>query len=348
MESSKNNMQKIRFPAEWEDQEFVQLTWPHKNSDWRPFLKLVESTFVDIANEISKRQKLLIVCQNPKHLKAKLSKMGLRISNITFAQIDSNDTWARDHGGVTVYEDGKAKIINFVFNVWGMKFAADKDNLITKTLHGGGFFGETKLITTGMVFEGGGIESDGNGTLMTTAECLLSPNRNPSMSKLAIEKELSKLLGAKKILWLQNGYLAGDDTDSHIDTLARLCPNNTILYQSCDDKSDEHYDAFTKMRIELESFGNADGEKYRLLALPWPSANYAKDRHRLPATYANYLVINGAVLVPTYKDNNDSKALKIIKQAFPGREIVGIDCSVLIEQHGSLHCVTMQYPKGVK
>jgi agmatine deiminase len=337
----------VRFPAEWEEQDTVQLTWPHKNSDWRSLIKQVETTFITIANEISNRQKLIIVCQNPKHLKSKLKKLSLNVSNISFAQIDSNDTWARDHGGITVYENNRPKIIDFVFNGWGMKFAADKDNLITKKLHSLGYFGSSKIQSSGMVFEGGAIESDGNGTLLTTTECLMSPNRNPAMNKLQIEKELSKLLGARKILWLNHGALAGDDTDSHIDTLARICPNNTIVYQSCDDTSDAHFDELKMMEDELTTFTNAEDEHFRLLPLPWPSAKFAGDSHRLPATYANYLIINGAVLVPTYNNENDTKALDVIKTAFPDREIIGIDCSLLIEQHGSLHCVTMQYPKGV-
>ena len=341
-------MSKVRFPAEWEEQEFVQLTWPHKDSDWRTLIKDVERCFIEIANEISKREKLLIVCKDEVALKAKLKKAGLELSNIIFAQSDSNDTWARDHGGVTVYDDGQAKVLNFVFNGWGMKFAADKDNLITSHLHKNGFFGQTKLQTLGMVFEGGGIESDGCGTLLTTKECLLSPNRNPTMTKSKIDKELEKLLGAQKINWLSSGYLAGDDTDSHIDTLARLAPNTTIIYQSCDDCDDEHFDALSNMRDELESMCDVNGTPYKLVALPWPSTKYASDGHRLPATYANFLIINGAVLVPTYRDANDKKALEVIKSVFVDREVVGIDCSVLIEQHGSLHCVTMQYPKGVK
>jgi len=340
-------MDTIRFPAEWEEQDFVQLTWPHKNSDWRNMLSDIEPVFINIAREISKRQKLLIVCPNEKTLSNKLKKLGLTLQNIIFTRIVSNDTWARDHGGIAIYHNGKTKILDFVFNGWGMKFPADKDNLITKQLHRLGVFGNTKIKTLGMVFEGGGIESDGRGTLLTTEECLLSPNRNPAMSKIKIENELKKNLGAKKILWLKHGRLEGDDTDSHIDTLARLAPHNTIIYQSCDDRNDEHFDELKKMEYELKTFTDNSNKSFKLLALPWPSAKFASDGHRLPATYANYLVINKAVLVPTYNDTNDKKALDVIGQAFDDREIIGIDCSMLIEQHGSLHCVTMQYPKGI-
>ena len=159
---------------------------------------------------------------------------------------------------------------------------------------------------------------------------------------------MASMLGARRVLWLNHGWLAGDDTDSHIDTLARICPDNTIVYQACDNPLDEHYPELKLMEEELKAFRAPDGAPYRLMPLPWPKARFDDQAHRLPATYANFLVINGAVLVPTYGDReNDQKALACIGQAFPGREIIGINCLPLIEQHGSLHCVTMQLPAGV-
>jgi agmatine deiminase len=340
-------MKSTRLPAEWEEQDLVQLTWPHKNSDWRSMLSAVEPVFIAIAKEIAARQKLLIVCQNGKTLLSKLKKNGVQTDNVTLFEANSNDTWARDHGAITVYEDGQPVALDFVFNGWGLKFASDKDNLITKKLCDSKLLPKASHRYGGIALEGGGVESDGNGTILTTSECLLSPNRNPHLSKIGTEKALQTLLGARKILWLDHGYLAGDDTDSHIDTLARLCPNETIIYQACDDENDEHYEELLKMKRQLEGFTNADVKPYKLIALPWPKAKYARDGHRLPATYANFLIINGAVLVPTYNDANDANALKIVENAFGDRVVIGIDCSVLIEQHGSLHCVTMQYPKGV-
>ena len=227
-----------------------------------------------------------------------------------------------------------------------MKFASDKDNLITERLYRGGhLFGELRNCRN-FVFEGGSIESDGEGTLLTTSECLLSPNRNATMSRDDIEKYLLETLGAKQMLWLEHGYLAGDDTDSHIDTLARLCPNNTILYVKCDDEGDEHYEALHAMEQQLKTFRTLSGEPYRLIALPMARPAF-EDDERIPATYANYLVINGAVLVPTYDTYLDDVALAQVAKAFPDREIVGIDCQALIRQHGSLHCVTMQYPSNL-
>ena len=237
-------------------------------------------------------------------------------------------------------------MLDFQFNGWGLKFASDKDNLITERLHRGGhLFGELRNCRN-FTFEGGSIESDGDGTLLTTSECLLSPNRNATMSRNDIEKYLLDTLGARQLLWLDYGYLAGDDTDSHIDTLARLCPNNTILYVKCDDEADEHYEALRFMEEQLKTFRTLNGEPYRLIALPMARPAF-EDDERIPATYANYLVMNGAVLVPIYGTDLDAIALEQVGKAFLDREIVGVDCQALIRQHGSLHCVTMQYPSIV-
>lgn len=237
--------------------------------------------------------------------------------------------------------------MDFGFNGWGLKFPADLDNLISRQLKQKGLL-LPKLNTIGLIMEGGSLESDGLGTILTTAECLLSPNRNPQLDKSEMEQALSSLVGAKRVLWLQHGGLAGDDTDSHIDTLARFCPDNTIVYQACDHPLDEHFEPLKLMERELEAFTAPDGSPYRLIPLPWPKARFDELAHRLPATYANFLIINGAVLVPTYRDpENDAIALERIAQAFPGRETIGIDSLPLLEQHGSLHCVTMQLPQGV-
>ena len=199
----------------------------------------------------------------------------------------------------------------------------------------------------GLVLEGGSTESDGRGTILTTAECLLNPNRSPHLTQEEIEATLGASLGADRFLWLEHGFLAGDDTDSHVDTLARLCPDDTIVYVRCDDPGDEHHPALAAMEAELRGFRTREGKPYRLVPLPWPRPQTDSEGHRLPATYANFLVINGAVLVPTYGDRSDAAALAAVGSAFPGREAIGIDCRPLILQHGSLHCVTMQLPKGV-
>lgn len=337
-------MIKRRLPAEWEPQSAVQLTWPHEDSDWADDMDLVVPCFVSIAREILKRQKLLVVCKDAGQVK---KQIGSNSPNLQVVELPTNDTWARDHGAIAIEEDGRPVLLNFVFNGWGLKFAADKDNLITGRLHERGIFGNIPLKHAGLVLEGGSFESDGQGTLLTTTECLLSPNRNPHLSKIEIEQLLSQLFGVRKMLWLSHGYLAGDDTDSHIDTLARLVPGNKILYVKCDEASDEHFTALKAMEAELKLLTGADGEAYELIPLPMADAAFDKAGHRLPATYANYLIINGAVLVPFYHSPKDMEAAGIIQKAFPHHEIVGIDCRPLILQHGSLHCVTMQYPEGV-
>jgi len=332
----------IQLPAEWAEQQFVQLTWPHAETDWAYMLDEVNACFVNIAREIIKHENLLIVCTDTDEVEQLLGDADL--SRITFAEMATNDTWARDHGGITVLEDGKPVIYDFTFNGWGMKFAANHDNMITRRLYSAGIFGEARHRNCfDFVLEGGSIESDGQGTLLTTAECLLSDNRN-NLSEEDIEVRLKEYFGLKKVLWLNHGYLAGDDTDSHVDTLARLCDKSTIAYVKCDDPEDEHYVELKKMKKELRQFQNSEGRYYRLIPLPMADAIY-EDDERLPATYANFLIINGAVLMPTYNSPKDEIAKQQLQRAFPDREIVGINCLALIKQHGSLHCVTMQYPK---
>ncbi|MDR1584876.1 MAG: agmatine deiminase family protein [Prevotellaceae bacterium] len=333
----------IVVPAEWAEQDFVQLTCPHADTDWAYMLDEVNACFANIAREIAKREKLLIVCQNEKEVKALLKDVELK--NIIFAELPSNDAWARDHGGITVFIDGRPLVYDFAFNGWGLKFAANHDNQITRRLFEKGVFGSGIQYKDclDIVLEGGSIESDGKGTLLTTAQCLLAPNRN-NKTKEEIETVLTALFGLKQILWLHHGYLAGDDTDSHVDTLARFCPGDTIAYVQCGDEKDEHYDELRKMEEELRRFRTLDGRPYRLLPLPMADAVYDENGGRLPATYANFLVINNAVLTPAYNSPKDERAKRQLEKAFPEREIVSIDCRSLIKQHGSLHCVTMQYP----
>jgi agmatine deiminase len=341
------DMTRIRLPAEWEEQDGVLLAWPHEKSDWRPVLPLVEPVFVAIAAAISRFERLLIVAPDAVAVREKLTAAGTQLQRLSFFEIPSNDTWARDFGPITVFEEGRPVLLDFGFNGWGLKFAADGDNLITLRLHETGAFGRVERRTMGLVLEGGSIESDGAGTILTTAECLLGPNRNPHLGREEIEAELARHLGAERVLWLESGYLAGDDTDSHIDTLARLCPDDTIAYVACDDETDEHYPALRTMEEELRALRTRDGRPFRLIPLPWPTAKFDEAGERLPATYANFLVVNGAVLVPTYRDGKDAAALAAVGRAFPDRAVIGIDCLPLLLQHGSLHCVTMQLPKGV-
>jgi agmatine/peptidylarginine deiminase len=329
----------IRIPAEWEPQSFVQLTWPHAGTDWADMLDEVSECFVSIAREIVKRERLLIVCADKNSVREQLRDLSQ--DKITCVEIPTNDTWARDHGGITVMEDGKPVVLDFTFNGWGMKFPANLDNQITRQLFEKNIFPDNVKYQNRLnfVLEGGSIESNGQGTILTTSECLLSENRN-NLTKEEIEAKLKEYLGAERILWLHHGYLAGDDTDSHVDTLARFCSPDTIAYVKCDDENDEHYSELKKMEEEIFSFAplGVGG-----IPLPMADAVYDENGDRLPATYANFLIINDAVLMPTYNSPKDEIARGQLQKAFPDREIIGIDCLALIKQHGSLHCVTMQY-----
>ena len=328
----------VRLPAQWEKQNFVQLVFPHENTDWNEYLDEAISTFVNIASSIRKYQKCLIIAKNLKYIKSLFPNK----TNLLFIKLDSDDTWSRDFGGITIWENGKYKILDFQFNAWGKKFDYKKDNLITTKLKHKGIFKQYLHQTIPFVLEGGSIDSNGDNILLTTTKCLLEKNRNPKLKKHQIENRLKQYFGLDKILWLNYGALVGDDTDSHIDTLARFVSKDTIVYQSCDDKNDEHYTELKQMENELKKFKDTHNKPFKLIPLPWIEAKYYKNE-RLPATYANFLIINKAVLVPIYNDKNDIKTINIFKKLFPNRDIIPIDCTTLIKQHGSLHCVTMQY-----
>jgi agmatine deiminase len=337
----------IRLPAEWEPQSGVQLTWPHAGTDWADSLDLVEPCFAAIAREISLREQVLVACPEPGPVRRKLAEAGAKMERVRFVAAPSNDTWARDHGPITVVVHGSLFLQDFRFNGWGGKFESKLDDALTGVLFQAGEYGGSLLHTIDLVLEGGSIESDGHGTILTTSRCLLSPTRNPGLDRAGVEMALGRWLGASVVHWLDYGYLAGDDTDSHIDTLARFCDERTIAYVACDDPTDEHYDELQSMAKQLRALRDPLGAPYRLCSLPMPRACYDPEGQRLPATYANFLVINGAVLVPTYDDPADATALSVLGGCFANREIVGIDCRSLVLQHGSLHCVTMQFPEGV-
>lgn len=284
----------------------------------------ITATYEVMAKEIRKREDLLIVG----------------------AEIPTNDTWARDHGFISLVDDqGHRRLLDYRFNGWGEKFPADLDNAINRQLHDQGRLQGEYTDCLDFVLEGGSIESDGKGTVFTTSCCLLAPHRNQPMTREQIEERLKHDLHVQRLLWIDHGELIGDDTDGHIDTLVRICPDDTLLYIGCDDPREAHYEALRQMEEQLQTFRTLEGQPYRLLKLPLPRA-IVFEGERLPATYANFLVINGAVLCPTYDQPDlDAIALEQIGKAFPDREIIGIDCLSIIKQHGSLHCCTMQYPR---
>ena len=330
----------VRMPAEWAPQWGVQLTWPHADTDWAPYLADITGTYIEMARAIAARERLIIVTPDAERVRLMIEGE-VDMGNVAFHECPTDDTWARDHAFLTL-SDGT--LLDFQFNGWGWKFAAERDNAINRSLAEHHRLPGTYSDQNDFVLEGGSIESDGRGTIFTTTGCLLAPNRNQPLTKQQIEEELKRRLRADRVVWIDHGHLAGDDTDGHIDTLVRIAPHDTLLYIGCDDPDDEHYDDLKAMEQQLESLRTAEGKPYRLLRLPMADA-ISDDGERLPATYANFLVINGAVLVPTYgQPDNDSKAMGIIANAFPDREMIGIDSRTIIRQHGSIHCCTMQYP----
>ncbi|MFA7496722.1 MAG: agmatine/peptidylarginine deiminase [Acidithiobacillus sp.] len=335
-------------PAEWAPQWGVQLTWPHPESDWALRLDKVLPVFTRIAVEISRHEHVVIACHDVdsmRHCEKQLRDGPAELERCHLYVVPSNDSWARDHGPITLQNrSGKRKLMDFAFNAWGLKFQADLDNQITRHLHAQQAYGNIPLEISGMVLEGGSIESDGHGTILTTSACLLSPNRNPQWTISEIETALLEQLGMERVLWLHSGHLEGDDTDAHIDTLARFCSPHSIAYQSCDDPNDSHFAALQQMAAELSAFRDYRGDPYHLIPLPWPQAQWDEEDQRLPLTYANFLILNAAVLVPVYDDPADTIALERLQEAFPNRQIIPIPCLELARQHGSLHCVTMQVP----
>lgn len=336
----------FRLPAEWESADAVLLAWPHEATDWNYMLESVRRCYTDIAAAIVPHARLVIIAPDVEPARRMLAH--LPQERIIYVTCPTNDTWARDFGPLSLCAaDGSWLVADYRFNGWGLKFAACEDNCVTPRLKTKGLIGADVECRQNFVLEGGGIESDGKGTLMTTARCQLSPNRNPWMSEDQIKDCLVEAFGAESIIWLRHGYLAGDDTDSHIDTLARFAPHDAIVYVGCDDPDDEHYSELQAMKAELQQAVTASGRSFSLFELPLPDAIYDEDGERLPATYANFLVLRDCVIMPVYgQPMKDELARRIIEVAYE-REAVTVDCRPLIRQHGSLHCVTMQMPDQI-
>lgn len=336
-----------RMPAEWEPQSAVLIAWPHHTGDFTKQLSSVEESYTFIAETISRYQPLLIVCRNDDHQRHIQNRLP-NSRKISFIHAALNDIWVRDTAFLTVEQNEKALLLNFRFNGWGDKYPHQEDNALNHKLLAHSTFTGNRHLDIDFILEGGSIESDGAGTVMTTRQCLLNPNRNQGLSQYEIEQQLLMHLGAEHILWLDQPNLSGDDTDAHIDTLARFCSTNTIAYTSCDDPSDHHFHSLQNMAAQLQAFRTRDGLPYRLIPLPMPKPIVNDEGQRLPANYANFLIINNAVMVTAYDDPMDAIAAQRLQTCFPERDIILTPCRPLIHQYGSLHCMTMQFPESVK
>ncbi len=334
--------------AEWDPRfDAVMLSWPHAGTDWAEMLSEINECYINMLHAFLANGVRTIVL-TPEGNRMRELLRGLPANLLSVVEVPTNDTWVRDYGPLTQFEENGQPLLNdFQFNGWGLKFAADRDNMVNSRLQSRDVLTRAMADNLDFVLEGGSVESDGEGTIMTTARCMLSPNRNNARDKKVVEEQLCLRLGAKRVLWLDYGALEGDDTDSHIDTLARFVNRDTIVYTECDNPEDSHFDELTMMRQQILALRTADGSPYNAIGLPLPDPVYGPDGERLPATYANFLITPRGVFLPTYAQaRKDRLAADMLSMVFIDRPIVPVDCRALIRQHGSLHCATMQIPSS--
>lgn len=348
----------MRFPAEWEPQSAVLIAWPNADTDWAARLGEVEETYIALVAAITRFQPAIVCVADDDvqaYARARLSSARIDMTRVSFVEAPYDDTWLRDSGPISLRQGDGFRLLDFRFTGWGGKFDASQDDLLVERLHEQGIFLKSDRQSIDFALEGGAIETDGAGSLLSTWQCL--HERHPDASREEITAKLSDWLRQDRVLWLDHGYLEGDDTDAHIDTLARFAAADAIVYQGCDDPADSHYAELQAMAAELAALRTRDGRPYRLFALPWPQPvidgnqqswpREPDESRRLAASYANFLIVNGAVLMPAYGDAADAAAQAVLAQAFPDREIVPVPCRALIWQNGSLHCITMQLPAGL-
>jgi agmatine/peptidylarginine deiminase len=340
-------LKNLRFPAEWEPQSAILLAWPHAGTDWADRLSEVEDTYIAHVAAIARFQRVVICVADDDieaYARARLASNRIDMARVAFIILPYNDTWLRDTGPISLACDQGFELLDFRFTGWGGKFEASEDDLLVQRLHGSGILLNSSVQSIDFALEGGAIETDGRGSLLTTRQCL--QQRHPSASREELDRLLCGWLRQDRVLWLERGYLMGDDTDAHVDTLARFAPDDAIVFQACDDPADPHHEELGAMATEIAALRTPDGRPYRLFPLPWPAPVIDEGR-RLAASYANYLVLNGAVLMPAYGDRADAVAAAVLAAAHPGREVVQVPCRSLIWQNGSLHCISMQLPAGL-
>ena len=337
----------FRMPAEWEPQEAVWLTWPVNETTWPGLFERIPPKFAEIASLITRHESVHINCPRPvqasarKHLRA----AGAVLERVRFFDHPSNDAWCRDHGPIFVKNDstGQVALTDWKYNAWGGKYPPyDADDAIPLRIAEAL---EMMRFDVPAVMEGGSLEVDGRGALLTTTSCLGNPNRNPHLSPTEIERLLSDHLGVDRVYWLDEG-IAGDDTDGHIDDIARFLPGGGIACVAPENESDIDFRPMRLNLERLESFRDAAGNPFEIVSLPAPEPVYFRD-DRLPASYANYLVINDAVLLPTFgQPRPDGLAREILAGCFPGRVVYPVDCVDLVVGLGTLHCISQQQPLG--
>ena len=335
----------FRMPAEWEPQTAIWLSWPHKRASWPGQFRPIPYVFAGIVTQISRFEEVRINCAAALQPRAKrlCAKAGADMTKVTFYDHPTNDAWCRDHGPIFVRNDQTREIAvtDWVHTAWGGKYPPyDLDNtippLVAKKL-------KLRRFENDMVLEGGSIEVNGRGLLLTSEQCLLNPNRNPQLTREQIEQNLRDFLGVKTVLWVGEG-IVGDDTDGHIDDITRFYRADGFITCVESNRRDPNHKLLAENLERLKGFRTPQGKKFSVVELPMPKP-FAFQGQQVPASYANFLIINGAVLVPTFRQKKrDAEACAIIGACFPGREIIPIDCYELIWGLGTLHCISQQQP----
>ena len=341
----------LRLPGEWEPQDAILMGWPRVSSGWAEVYPRAVEAYAALVRTVLRHERAWLLVPEDEldthAVRETLRLDSVHAARLTVIPLPYNDSWARDFGPITLTGADGPLALDFRFNGWGDKFVAELDDAVTSRLATLGYLASAATREIPRVLEGGSIESDGAGTLMTTRECLSHPGRNPDLDPRGIERWLRETLALEQVLWIEHAWLDGDDTDGHIDMLARFCDPHTIAYLRCEDARDAHFESLRSMEGELRGFRNALGERYELVPLPFPSPCHNAAGERLPASYANFLILNGAVIVPTYQVPEDESALRIIESLFPGRTVEPVPALPFIHQSGSVHCLTMQLPTGV-
>ncbi len=341
-----------RLAPEWARQDAVILVWPHSHSDWansnnRSQLGAIEKTYIELCRYISRHQKLILVAYNhthQQHIQKTFSNQGINLENVIFINIVTNDTWVRDYGPITVESDTELKILDFKFNAWGNKYAHENDNKFNqyfKQKINDGF----PIENIDFVLEAGNLEINDQGILLCSSSCFKRISYQQEISLSSLEHKLENWFGCNQVLWIDDVILNSDDTDGHIDTLARFCADEIITYTAVGDNSDPNNEALNSLSAQLKNMQKSQATISELVPLPSPKPIFS-DSKQLPATYANFLISNNYIFVPVFNDEQDTYALKTIDGLFPKHEIIDIESNALIQQYGGIHCATMQVPEG--
>lgn len=333
------------FPAEWAEQEAMWLSWPHKEASWPGKIETIYKPYSEFIKAVAEDQKVRINVADEamknfalRHLEA----VNANLANVEFYFHETNDAWCRDHGPAFVINktEKKKAVVDWGYNAWGGKYPPfDLDDVIPTKI--ANHFG-LPLFTPPIVMEGGSVEFNGAGTVLTTTSCLLNENRNPHLTKEQIEQYLKEFYGQEQVLWLGDG-IVGDDTDGHIDDITRFVNEDTVLTVVEENPEDENYQPLQENLEALKKMTLLDGRKLNIVELPMPAPVIYEDT-RLPASYANFYIANKVVVVPIFNDKNDERALQIIQSCFPGRKVIGINSVDIIWGLGSFHCLSQQEP----